>query len=86
MHDGVVDIFIETNFTSYQANYEYTIGAVAAAYAPKSNVFFTAQLTDANFNPRGLALFTIYTNGNMTVRVNNTLGNYPILHATYSIF
>lgn len=86
LHDGVVDIFIETNFTSYQADYEYTIGAVAAAYAPRSNVFFTAQLTDANFNPRGLALFTIYTNGNMTVRVNNTLGNYPILHATYSIF
>lgn len=86
LHDGVVDIFIETNFTSYQADYEYTIGAVAAAYAPKSNVFFTAQLTDANFNPRGLAMFTIYTNGNMTVRVNNTLGNYPILHATYSIF
>lgn len=86
LHDGVVDIFIETNFTSYQANYEYTIGAVAAAYAPKSNVFFTAQLTDANFNPRGLALFTIYTNGNMTVRINNTDGNYPILHANYSIF
>lgn len=86
LHDGVVDIFIETNFTSYQADYEYTIGAVAAAYAPKSNVFFTAQLTDANFNPRGLALFTIYTNGNMTVRINNTDGNYPILHATYSIF
>lgn len=86
LHDGVVDIFIETLFTSYQADYEYTIGAVAATYAPTSNVFFTAQLTDANFNPRGLALFTIYTNGNMTVRVNNTLGNYPILHATYSIF
>ena len=86
LHDGVVDIFIETNFTIYQADYEYTIGAVAAAYAPKSNVFFTAQLTDANFNPRGLALFTIYTNGNMTVRINNTDGNYPILHANYSIF
>ena len=86
LHDGVVDISIETYFASYIADYEYTIGAVAAAYAPTANVFFTAQLTDANFNPRGLALFTIYTNGNMTVRVNNTLGNYPILHATYSIF
>lgn len=86
LHDAVVDIFIETHFASYQADYEYTIGAIAAAYAPKSNVFFTAHLTDVNFNPRGLAIFTIYTNGNMTVRVNNTLGNYPILHATYSIF
>lgn len=86
VHNGIVDLFIETYFDSYVADYEYTIGSIAAEYAPKTNVFFTGHTVDSNFNPRGLVTFTVYANGTMTVRINNTDGNYPILHATYSIF
>ena len=86
VHNGIVDLFIETNFDSYVADYEYTIGSIAAEYAPKSNVFFTGHTVDGSFNPRGIVTFTVYANGTMTVRINNTDGNYPILHATYPIF
>lgn len=86
VHNGIVDLFIETRFDSYIADYEYTIGSIAAEYAPKSNVFFTGHTVEGNFNPRGIVTFTVYANGTMTVRINNTDGNYPILHATYSIF
>lgn len=86
VHNGIVDLFVETYFDSYVADYEYTIGSIAAEYAPKTNVFFTGHMVDGGFNPRGLITFSVYANGNMTVRINNTDGNYPILHATYSIF
>lgn len=84
--NGIVELFIETYFVGYAADYEYTIGSISAKYAPKTNVFFTGHTVNGSFNPRGVVTFTIYTNGTMTVRINNTDGNYPILHATYSIF
>ena len=86
VHNGIVDLFIETYFDSYIADYEYTIGSIDAEYAPKDSVFFTGHTVDGNFNPRGVITFGVYANGTMTVRINNTDGNYPILHATYSIF
>ena len=86
VHNGIVDLFIETYFDSYIADYEYTIGSIAAEYAPKGDVFFTGHMVDRSFNPRGVVTFAVYANGTMTVRINNTDGNYPILHATYSIF
>lgn len=86
VYNGIVDLFIETYFDSYIADHEYIIGSIAAWYAPKTNVFFTGHTVNGSFNPRGLVNFTVYANGTMTVRINNTDGNYPILHATYSIF
>lgn len=86
VYNGIVDLFIETHFDSYVADHEYTIGSIAAEYAPKTNVFFTGHTVDGSFNPRGVVTFAVYANGTMTVRINNTNGNYPILHANYSIF
>ena len=82
---GIVNLFLETYFSSYLADYEYTIGTVSAPYRPTYPMFFTGVATDGSFNPRGLILFTIYQNGDLTVRINNTDGNYLILNATYPI-
>lgn len=83
---GMVHIFIETYFDGYQADYEYTLGSVSSPYRPLYPVFFTGHTVDANFNPKGLVTFIIYSDGTMTVRINNTNGNYLILNATYTIF
>ncbi|MBQ1758296.1 MAG: hypothetical protein IIZ94_01305, partial [Prevotella sp.] len=83
---GMVNILLETYFSSYLADYEYTIGTISAPYRPTYPVFFSGVATDGSFNPRGLILFTIYQNGDLTVRINNTDGNYLILNAAYSIF
>lgn len=83
---GMVHILIETYFDSYQADHEYTLGSVSSPYRPLYPVFFTGHTVDANFNPKGLVTFIIYQDGTMTVRINNTNGNYLILNATYSIF
>lgn len=83
---GMVHIFIETYFDSYQADHEYTLGSVSSPYRPLYPVFFTGHTVDANFNPKGLVTFIIYSDGTMTVRINNTNGNYLILNATYTIF
>lgn len=82
---GMVNMLLETYFASYLADYEYTIGTVSAPYRPTYPVFFTGVATDGSSNPRGLILFTIYQNGDLTVRINNTDGNYLILNATYPI-
>ena len=83
---GMVHIFIEAYFDGYQADYEYTLGSVSSPYRPLYPVFFTGHTVDANFNPKGLVTFIIYSDGTMTVRINNTNGNYLILNATYTIF
>lgn len=83
---GMVHILIETYFDSYQADHEYTLGSVSSPYRPLYLVFFTGHTVDANFNPKGLVTFIIYPDGTMTVRINNTNGNYLILNATYPIF
>ena len=83
---GMVHIFIETYFDGYQADYEYTLGSVSSPYRPLYPVLFTGHTVDANFNPKGLVTFIIYSDGTMTVRINNTNGNYLILNATYTIF
>lgn len=86
VHNGIVDLFIETYFDNYVADTEYTIGSIAAEYAPKTNLLFTGHTVDVNYNPSGLITFMVYANGTMTTRVDNTDGNYLVLHATYSIF
>lgn len=83
---GMVHILIETYFDSYQADHEYTLGSVSSPYRPLYPVFFTGHTVDANFNPKGLVTFIIYSDGTMTVRINNTNGDYLILNATYPIF
>ena len=83
VHDGIVDMFIETYFANYVADNEYIIGTIASPYRPNHLIVTTGHTTDSNFNPRGLVNFIVYTNGNLSVRVNNTNGNYVIVHATY---
>lgn len=86
VYNGIVDLFIETNFVSYAADYEYIIGTITSSYRPNHIIVTTGHTTDANFNPKGLVNFIVYPNGNLSVRVNNTDGNYIFVHATYSIF
>lgn len=86
VHDGMVDMFIETYFASYVADNEYIIGTITSPYRPNHLIVTTGHTTDSNFNPKGLVNFIVYTNGNLGVRVNNTAGNYVIVHATYPIF
>ena len=86
VHDGMVDMFIETYFANYVADNEYIIGTITSPYRPSHVIVTTGHTTDSNFNPKGLVNFIVYTNGNLGVRVNNTVGNYVIVHATYSIF
>lgn len=86
VHDGMVDMFIETIFASYVADYEYIIGTITSSYRPNHIIVTTGHTTDAKFNPKGLVNFIVYPNGNLSVRVNNTAGNYMFVHATYSIF
>ena len=86
VHDGMVDMFIETYFANYVADYEYIIGTITSPYRPNHLIAATGHTADSNFNPKGLVNFIVYTNGNLGVRVNNTVGNYVIVHATYSIF
>jgi hypothetical protein len=86
VHDGMVDMFIETYFASYVADNEYIIGTITSPYRPNHLIVTTGHTTDSNFNPKGLVNFIVYANGNLGVRVNNTVGNYVIVHATYPIF
>lgn len=86
VHDGMVDMFIETYFANYVADNEYIIGTITSPYRPSHLIVTTGHTTDANFNPKGLVTFVVYTNGNLGVRVNNTVGNYIFVHATYPIF
>lgn len=81
---NVIHFWAEVNFQVYIAEYTYEL-SVDSSIKPTSGFFpLSAQMTDANFTPRGFVMAAIDSD-RMWWRANTTNGNYLVISGSWTI-